>query len=166
MMSVMWVRMLLPTSKDHAPQSKPESKTNLETIRQFETVIQKFLSADTTNIFARDTSWVNNQSLEPLRDPFLPYRETPPPIPKNVAKATTSSKTPKQKQIAHPQPTFKLDGIIYDRKRPQAIINSEIWSVGDTIEGFQITKITPEAVLIVGQHKDIYLQIPEYERGK
>jgi hypothetical protein len=165
MMSVLWVRMLLPTNKSNAPKSQSEPKTNLETIRQFETVIQKFLGADTTNIFARDTSWVSHQSLEPLRNPFMPYYETP-PIPKTTAKSTTSSKTPKQKQIARPQPTFKLDGIIYDRKRPQAIINSEIWSVGDTIEGFRITKITPEAVQIAGPKKDIYLQIPEYERGK
>ena len=163
MMLVLWVRMLLPTNKNNTPKSQLEPKTNLETIRQFETVIQKFLSADTTNIFERDTSWVNNQSPQPLRDPFLPYRETPPPIAKNLAKAAT---TPKEKQITHPQPTFKLDGIIYDRKRPQAIINSEIWSVGDTIEGFRITKITPEAVQIAGPQKNIYLQIPEYERGK
>jgi len=166
MMLVLWVRMLLPTNKSSAPKSQPEPKTNFETIRQFETVIQKFLNADTTNIFVRDTSWVNQQPLEPLRDPFLPYRVTPPPISKNVAKAATSSKTPEQKQTARPQPTFKLDGIIYDRKRPQAIINSEIWSVGDTIEGFRITKITPEAVQIAGPQKNIYLQIPEYERGK
>jgi len=166
MMSVLWVRMLLPTNKKSAPKSQLEPKTNLETIRQFETVIQKFLSADTTNIFARDTSWVNNQPPESLRDPFVPYRATPPPVSKKVAKADTSSKNSKQKQITHPQPTFKLDGIIYDRKRPQAIINSEIWSVGDTIEGFRITKITPDAVRIAGPQKDIYLQIPEYERGK
>lgn len=164
-MAVLWLRMILPTGSSNAPKSQPGPKTNLETLRQFETIIQKFLSADTTVIFARDTSWVNHLSPEPLRDPFLPYRE-PLPIPKKITKTTTASKIPKSKQLSRPLPTFKLGGIIYDKKRPQAIINSEIWSIGDTIEGFRITKITPDGVRIAGPQRDIYLQIPEYERGK
>jgi hypothetical protein len=163
-MAILWLRMLLPTGKSNTPKSQPEPKTNLETIRQFETVIQKFLSADTSVIFARDTSWANNRFPKSLRNPFLPYSELSPSNSKKKTENITSSKTSQPKQSLRPLPTFNLGGIIYDKKHPQAIINSEIWSVGDTIEGFRITKITPDEVKIAGPRKDIYLQIPEYER--
>ncbi len=162
-MSLLWLRQLMPRQTSSGALTL--SKTNMETVRQFEALLQKFHGSDTTVYFAGDTSWLNPTSPRLTRDPFLLVKQTitSPVSKKPTAKVQTPTKTPVREQ-PRPLPVFKLGGIIFDRRQPQVIINSEIWGIGDTIDGFRIVSITPEGVRLSSPQANLYLQISEDER--
>ena len=55
--------------------------------------------------------------------------------------------------------TFKLAGIIWDEKNPQALINNSIVGQGENIGNYRVVKIEPEAVILNDGQKDIQLSI-------
>lgn len=164
-MSLLWLRQLLPRQTSSGALTL--SKTNMETVRQFEALIQKFHGSDTTVYFVGDTCWMNPTSPRLIRDPFLLVKPTitSPSPKKSTVTAQTPAKTPVREQ-PRPLPVFKLGGIIFDHRQPQVIINSEIWGIGDTIDGFRIVSITPEGVRLSSPQANLYLQISEDEGRK
>ncbi len=54
---------------------------------------------------------------------------------------------------------MELNGIVYDKERPRAIINDTIVKVGDTIEGAKVVRIEKSAVVLSLRDKVINLKL-------
>ena len=73
-----------------------------------------------------------------------------------------------KKEIAAPQHTAQYDypsdlpglsDIMYSTNYPQAIINGEMFSEGETIQGYKIKKILPDRVILTRGNKDYVLRL-------
>ncbi len=54
-------------------------------------------------------------------------------------------------QEAEPQVSFRLTGVIRDRKRPVVMTDKGVFGVGDEIDGFKIKAITEDTVTVVSK---------------
>ena len=80
---------------------------------------------------------LNNQSLTLKRDPF------------NWSDAQiTKFKSFDKKNRTALFTGLSLTGIIWDKKKPLAVINGKMLGVGDTIKGAKVRKIDKESVLL------------------
>ncbi len=73
-------------------------------------------------------------------------------IPKQK-KVRPKAKITKQKRVTHPKqkitpPSLTIRGIVWGTQRPQAIVNGEVVSVGDTILGATVTAIDKTGIQI------------------
>ncbi len=61
-------------------------------------------------------------------------------------------------------PSLQLQGILLGSTRPQVIINRQILSVGDKIEGATVTSVTKEGALVSFEGKEFQLKLPALEQ--
>lgn len=64
---------------------------------------------------------------------------------------------------------LKVSGIIYDEERPEAtyaIINGEVFRIGDTIQGIKVIDIQPDFVRLLKFNQDVFLYLYEKEGKK
>ena len=45
-------------------------------------------------------------------------------------------------------PSVKISGLVWNTERPQAIINNNVYDIGDSIEGWTITNISKDGITI------------------
>jgi hypothetical protein len=57
-------------------------------------------------------------------------------------------------------PQLKVEGMIWGGKFSQAIINSNVYKIGDKIEGAQIQKIEPQGVTLLFDGSEVVLPAP------
>lgn len=81
-------------------------------------------------------------------EPESPLRETPPVI---------RETPPSQPEVITAPSDLNLKGFIWDSDRPQAIINNEVYNIGDYINQAQIVAISKEGVeLEYSGHRFLY----------
>jgi len=54
-----------------------------------------------------------------------------------------------------------LEGVLWDERNPQAMINGDIYGVGATIDGMEVIAITPNSVMIKGESGERELRMGE-----
>lgn len=54
--------------------------------------------------------------------------------------------------------TLNLSGVIYDEKRPLAIINGQIVAEGEMVDNKRVIKITPTEVVLKDKEKEYHLK--------
>lgn len=54
---------------------------------------------------------------------------------------------------------LKLDGILYDKESPKAMINGIILGVGERIDNYTVSAITPDSVLLTDGANEIELKL-------
>jgi len=102
------------------------------------------------------------KNFEQLRDPFaFPKTQKPAAPPKTAWKQPKTGVKP-AKPKAKPEPRFEIKGIIFDKENPIAIINGEIYKVGDIINSYRVVRITKEGVKLVSRYNQIFLKAPEF----
>lgn len=111
-----------------------------------------------------------------LRNPFVPKLpvpvvETPPPVVEKApidetpltepkpAPPPTSAKIPVGRPLIRPDPppVLKISGLIWDSKRPQAIVNGEIIDVGDTLQKWTVTGISKDGIRLTRQNQEVLI---------
>ncbi|MBL7075617.1 hypothetical protein ISS37_10320 [candidate division KSB1 bacterium] len=60
-------------------------------------------------------------------------------------------------------PRLDLTGIIFDREKPAAIINGEVYIEGNIVKGFRVVRISKSGVKLVSKEIQIYLKAPEFD---
>jgi len=103
--------------------------------------------------------------LSKMRNPFVRVYVAPPPKPKEDKPSTTSKKTTKKpvkrkKRIVRPKIT--INGIIWDRSAPYAILNNDIYGEGDQIQGYTVQTIQ-DTMIVLGNSDDIFSIVIERE---
>ena len=96
-----------------------------------------------------------NTNILSLRNPFepqFPQKSKPPidipvmqpknnSIPKPAPAITESKPAPILPEIKFDPSQFQVNGVVWDTKRPQAIINNQVVNIGDVVNGAQIVSI-------------------------
>lgn len=103
--------------------------------------------------------------LKKLRNPFVKVYVAPPPKPKGESKKSIKKKTTKRpvkrkKRIVRPKIT--INGIIWDRSAPYAILNNDIYGEGDQIQGYTVQTIQ-DTMIVLGNSDDIFSIVIERE---
>lgn len=100
------------------------------------------------------------------RNPFkswLPAIEkilTPPPVEKETVQPETQQQLTTTQEIAIiPPPMLEINGIVWNTKKPQAIINDQVVVIGDTIENSKIVDIRKDGVDVIFNEKLFTLPI-------
>lgn len=161
LMVLLWVRQIVP-QREKVNALAQLSDANLESVKQFETILKQFYRADTSSALFRDTLWLHVPLQAPVRNPFVLI--SPPLTQSSSNKLRPTIKPTKPKPVSinpRPLPKFKLDGIIFDRRRSHAIVNATVVQVGDTLAGYRVTEITPISVQLEGPAGTVILNLPE-----
>ncbi len=102
-----------------------------------------------------------------LRNPFARVYVAPPPSEKpkeepkaEVAQKVTKKPVQKKKRIVRPKIT--INGIIWDRSAPYAILNNDIYGEGDQILGYTVQTIQ-DTMIVLGNSEDIFSIVIERE---
>jgi len=128
---------------------------------QVENIIKEILNEGVKEIDEPhfDSIVTQYKSLEQLRDPFtFPKTQKTAASPKTAVKKLETDVKP-----AKPEPGFEVNGIIFDKENPMAIIDGEIYKVGDIINSYRVVRITKEGVKLVSKNNQIYLKAPEFK---
>ena len=89
---------------------------------------------------------------EPAVKEVLPVKEVPKPAmgqPSNLSRSV-------EREI--PLPKLTVTGVVWNSKRPQAIINQNVVDVGDDIEGVKIMGIRKTAIDVLFQGREITIE--------
>lgn len=92
-------------------------------------------------------------TAENLRDPFWRQQDYAPEQAKEVV--------PLAKEPEKPLPALTVQGIIWDSKRPQAIINNKVLNLGDTISEARITDINKNGVTVSFYSREYNLSVAQ-----
>ncbi len=106
-----------------------------------------------------------NADLSKLRNPFVRVYVAPPPSakpvePKKSTKKATKKPVRRKKRIVRPKIT--INGIIWDRSAPYAILNNDIYGEGDKIQGYTVQTIQ-DTMIVLGNSEDIFSIVIERE---
>lgn len=55
-------------------------------------------------------------------------------------------------------PPFDIAGVVWDSKRPQAIINSTVVNIGDVVDSWVVADITAEGVTMTFQNQSVVVE--------
>ncbi|NQV14130.1 hypothetical protein HQ531_01635 [bacterium] len=104
-------------------------------------------------------------TVENLRNPFVRVYVAPRPEDKLIEKPVSGKKptkkpVKKKKRIVRPKIT--INGIIWDRSYPYAILNNDIYGVGDLIQGYTIQTIQ-DTMIVLANNYDQYVIVIERE---
>lgn len=91
----------------------------------------------------------------------LPKENITAPIGENtISKLIPKRTTQEQTSIPEASDTPALTGIMYIGNAPQAVIDGEILSLGDTVSGYTISSISPNKVTLTNdaKTKELYLR--------
>lgn len=106
------------------------------------------------------------EEIAKLRNPFERVYVPPPPSlePKKEEapkqKKTTKKPVKRKKRVVRPKVT--INGIIWDRSRPFAILNNDIYGEGDIISGYTIQTIQ-DTMIVLANNDDIFSIVIERE---
>jgi len=102
-----------------------------------------------------------------LRDPFQynsPIKKQSNSKTGKVKSASTSQAKPViSKPKPKPKPQLTLNGIIFDKENPMAIINGDIFKTSDKIGEYTIQSISEKGVQLLSGKDDLFLQAPVIE---
>ncbi|MBI4341188.1 MAG: general secretion pathway protein GspB [Candidatus Omnitrophica bacterium] len=104
-------------------------------------------------------------TAQDLRDPF---KELLPPPPAQAAAAPMASQAVPVASAARPAPlplpTLLLSGIWWS-VQPRALINGEVYGIGDHVQGATVKRISPEGVTVEFNGREILLQTSNVSAG-
>ncbi len=105
------------------------------------------VAAPAPNSVTTPTSLPSNQEAVATRLPT----ETPPTLKPGSTTSSQSVKSSKPQEITFPN--FTINGLVWNTDKPQAIINSNVVSVGDSIEDSVIVDINQTGVEVLREGK-------------
>lgn len=104
-------------------------------------------------------------TVENLRNPFVRVYVAPPVVEKpkeEPKKSTKKKKKPAKKKRRIVRPKITINGIIWDRSYPYAILNNDIYGEGDLIQGYTIQTIQ-DTMIVLANNYDQYVIVIERE---
>jgi len=95
--------------------------------------------------------------LAPFKNPFIPKT---PQAQKEVFfdRTNTWPPTPVTTEQTVPIPQFTLSGLVWNTKKPAAILNGKIVAIGDEVSSWSISKITKEGVLVTYEDQTLWVK--------
>ncbi len=104
-----------------------------------------------------------HESIKKLRNPFVRVKVAPPSSAKaKVTSKSKSTKKPVKQKKRIRRPKIIINGIIWDRSNPFAILNNDIYGEGDKIKGYTIQTIQ-DTMIVLANNEDVYSIVIERE---
>ena len=101
--------------------------------------------------------------LTKLRNPFTRVYVAPPPSAKPKPESPRKkAKRPVKKKKRIVRPKITINGIIWDRSAPYAILDGDIYGEGDRIKGYTVQTIQ-DTMIVLGNNEDIFSIVIERE---
>lgn len=95
-----------------------------------------------------------NWDLKNIRNPFIKKS-------KKKSIVTRTRKSSVKKKSRKRRPRIKVNGIVWDQAKPYAILNGEVYGVGDELKGYTIQSIS-DSIVVLYNAKDLFSV--KYER--
>ncbi len=89
---------------------------------------------------------------------MAPTSTPPAGVETTVTNATTNTPAP---VVQQPPPTPRLQGIVFDRKRPSAVINGKTVFIGDRVAGFRVVAIGRDNATLVSSTRTNFLVLED-----
>lgn len=98
---------------------------------------------------------------DPLK-PSLPVKETIEKPPEPTKPIEKPKETPADKIKKEPPkeiilPTFTVTGVVWGKESPRAIIDHQVYKIGDIIKGAKILEITQKGILMIYEGKEFWV---------
>lgn len=117
------------------------------------------LRADQTDSDDKEFSSLDNVNnpfnVQPPKQEQAPVASVPVKAPEPVAAAPQPVKTEEEPKA----PVLKLEGVAVGEEIRQAVINGQVVSVDDNIEGARVVSVTIDGVGLVFNDKKIFLRV-------
>ena len=150
-----------------ATYGQETDKNIFDKIKNFGKTLQEKNTLDNMLKKAKKTSGTPSEVniLNSIRSPFepqipkekiVPVTPQPKPIPK--PKVMPQPKQPDIPKPEVPLPSFQVNGLVWNTERPQAILDSQVINVGDTIKGCTVINIDKNGVLLNFQDRTFTVQ--------
>ncbi len=151
----------LPWFRHVAPAAKTQPALRGELSQPLTTVIQAHFNkiagaTETAPTATTSSTGTKRYTAQPLRDPMkslLPTIAPPTPVLSMIQKPVAVTSPPA------PAPVRHLQGLLWGNPTPKAIIDGEVYGVGDTIQGAKIVSIDHSGVTIEHHGEIIHYSI-------
>ncbi len=111
----------------------------------------------TTTAKPADEDLTSESDPDTFRNPFVP--QTPQPV-KTIDDNTTSvpvQQIQRERPVV-PIPVFTLSGLIWNTKKPAAILNGKIVAIGDQVSNWSVSEITKEGVHVTFEDQNLWVK--------
>ncbi|PIS27403.1 MAG: hypothetical protein COT43_10705 [Candidatus Marinimicrobia bacterium CG08_land_8_20_14_0_20_45_22] len=148
---------------DEATSLMSIQASSLKDFDQIDQAIREILEFEKDGESLTIDDSLNHVNWAQVRDPFS-FSSARRPIDDREKGKMIKSGPQKPKELTKPElPKIHLEGIIFDKKSPMAIIDGEVYRVGDVIKGFRISEISKSGVRLKSPNDQIILKAPEIE---
>ena len=121
--------------------------------------LQKVQSLQTGNQSITGNSGKVSDDGTFLADTFInPFIPQTPVSATNVPDTTVRVETPTATMPALMIPQFTLSGLVWNTKRPAAILNGKIVAIGDQVSSWSVTQITKEGVQVTFEDQNLWVK--------
>jgi hypothetical protein len=130
---------------------EPATDILKQTLKQAEENKMVATTIETANISPSDSS----TDIKEIRDPFTPQipQEAKPALP--IATTSIPNIVPEQ---ATPVPQFIVSGMIWNSKKPAAIVNDQVVAIGDQISNWAVTQITKDGINMTFEQQNLWIK--------
>ena len=142
---------------------RPEKSPITEITKAFESspdmlneTLKKVKRLESTAKVPEDTS-ADDTNPDTFKNPFIP--QTPQPI-KDISDDNIKKpvETVTRVKPTVPIPQFTLSGLIWNTKKPAAILNGKIVAVGDQVSSWSVSEITKEGVHVTFEDLNLWVK--------
>jgi hypothetical protein len=146
-------------SSAQQPAAEPSSAVGDFLLNPLQRVMQSVQQSTPSKSEGLSTSAIN--STRPVRNPFIPSlpkinqgEEIKPAVPTrpSIENIRPRPQDPKTKGAQTVRPNFRIQGLVWNTDRPQAIINDQVFNIGDTIDSWTITAIEKAGISVVSNN--------------
>ena len=138
-----------------------ENKTTDETMPIIQSAEQMYKNM--TDPAASDKNYVAIPENQYLQNPFqsrLPEKQADAPVPVTFQPERYVPDISEHKDTSAPTPQFTISGLVWNTDQPQAILNNRIVAIGDKVEGWTITGISQQGIVVTTLENKTYLIKP------
>lgn len=124
---------------------------------------QQDLSSDNSD--SASTVQNNRTGAEPeFKNPFLPQIPQPKTTSEFIEKPVNP--LPVDNSVPSiPTPQFTVSGLVWNTKKPEAIVNGQIVFVGDQVSNWQVAEISKDGVRVINADQNLWIK-PVVDPGK
>jgi hypothetical protein len=119
--------------------------------REGEKTISPAVSVESSFLITPRMAKTEEQALSPKKEDLSPSIYPSPPEPRTEVRQKSGREVP--------LPLLSLEGIVWDKKKPLALINNKVLGEGEIIKGAKIVKINKREVKLIFQGREFILRV-------
>lgn len=111
----------------------------------------------TTTTKTSDEDLSAESDPDTFRNPFVPQTPQPVMVTDDNAGKVPVAQVQRERPVV-PIPVFTLSGLIWNTKKPAAILNGKIVAIGDQVSNWSVQEITKEGVHVMFENQSLWVK--------